>query len=160
MKYYTPKGVSYTAQDVRQVMGVFIGPILLAIGLWMSSAVISDHLHFEGAPHVSAVVVSVAYVKPDLKEDGGSMELLLSTGSGPESVAVADAGSAPGGLSVNDKVVVLYNPQRSADALFPSQLGWGKVLFPLGFVGIGLVHTVIGVVSLVGRIRKTRVARQ
>ena len=132
----TASGSSHSTQDVRQVLGAFVGPVMLAIGIWLSSSAVSDHLTFDGAPRVDAVVVSVDYTKPTLHEDVSAMELLVPTDNGPTSVAVADPGSAPGDVSAHDKVVVRYDPERSADALFPSQLGWGKPLFPFGFTVI------------------------
>ena len=155
-----PRGTSHSPQDVRLVLGAFIGPLFFAGGVWLSAPVVSDHIHFDGAPRVNAVVVSVDYDQPGPKESVSSMEVLVPTSSGYESVAVADLATAPDGLSANARVVVLYDPKRSADALFPSQLTWGKVLFRLGFAGIGLLGTVVGVVALVGRTHRTRAVRQ
>lgn len=141
-------------------MGAVVGPVLLGVGVWLGSSAIADRIHFDGFPRANAVVVGVDYVKPTLKEDVSSMDVLVSTDGGQESMSVADPKTAPGGLSAGDKVVVLFDSKRSAEAIFPSQLGWGKLLPGLGFTGIGSVATIAGVLTLVRRTRSRRMTEQ
>jgi hypothetical protein len=154
----TPQTAPSALEEYRRIMVGLAGPVLFAIGVWLGSSAIADRIHFDGAPHVSAVVVSVDYLKPSLQEDVSAMDLRVLTDEGPKAVVLADPSTAPNGLSAGAKVIVLFDPQRSSEAIFPSQLGWGKLLPGLGFTVFGAVATVVGVVTIANGIRRSRAA--
>jgi hypothetical protein len=57
--------------------------------------------------------------------------------------SIDDVLLAPAGLSAGDRVTVLYDAARPGHALFPSQFGWTKLLFPGGLLFlVGLVPTI------------------
>ncbi|WP_370222161.1 hypothetical protein [Kitasatospora sp. MAP12-22] len=71
--------------------------------------------------------------------------------------SIDNVSSAPDGMSVGDKVIVLFDPTHPGHALFPSQLGWGTILFPgLGFTVVGLAASAAGGLAAARRIRARR----
>ncbi|MHA6765264.1 DUF3592 domain-containing protein [Streptacidiphilus sp. PAMC 29251] len=153
-----PRSTGSSRDEYRQVLALLIGPVFVAFGIWFAWGDAAARIHFDGVSRAAAVVVSAEYVKPTLKEDASAIVVDVRTASGLASVSIDHPLSAPDGLSAGDRVTVLFDPAHPGDAIFPSQLGWGKVLPGLGFTVVGLTATVAGALATVRTVRGRRTA--
>ncbi|MFF5492154.1 DUF3592 domain-containing protein [Streptomyces aquilus] len=150
------------AEKVRNAVLYTLGSCLalaaLAFGLVGTLNSLAAQRAFAEADKVSATVARVGYAKPELKVDAEAVEVILTDASGT-TATIDDVMTAPDDLTVGDHVMVLHDPDRPGHALFPSQLGWGPLMFPgLLFGLLGLVQTLIlaGVATRALLVRRER----
>lgn len=123
-------------------VSLLVGLAFTVLGVVFASACLAARWHFGDAQKVPAVVLHADYAKPHQKQSASSITVHL-TGVHDVQASIDDVVMAPDGLSTGDHVTVLYSTSRPGHALFPSQLGWSKLLFPGGlFFLIGLVATI------------------
>jgi hypothetical protein len=138
---------------------MILGPVILAVGLYVSAGQAGAWLHFHGKPQISAVVEEANYKKPALKQEASSVMVGFTVDGRQKHASIDDTFTAPDGLSAGDQVSVLFDADRPGHALFPSQLGWSMaVLFELFWVLMGLGITTKAVIELNRLIRRTRAA--
>ncbi|MEU5095048.1 DUF3592 domain-containing protein [Streptomyces sp. NPDC020996] len=123
-------------------LGLLAGLLFVILGFVLALDNAAARWHFGDAEKIPAVVVDADYAKPYLKQSASFISVNL-TGIHDVQVPIDNVLLAPDGLSRGDRVIVLYDASRPGHALFPSQLGWTKLMFPGGLLFlVGLVPTI------------------
>ncbi|MGW1801473.1 hypothetical protein ACWCQN_37525 [Streptomyces sp. NPDC001984] len=116
--------------------------LFVTIGLVLGLDNAAARLHFDDAGKVPAVVVEADYAKPQMKQSASFISVTLTDGYRTQA-SIDNVLQAPDSLSTGDHVTVLYDAARPGHALFPSQLGWTKLMVPGGLLFlVGLVPTI------------------
>ncbi|MER6187841.1 DUF3592 domain-containing protein [Streptomyces sp. NPDC001652] len=139
-RVYTPQGGKRIRRSLGYTLGLVAGLLFVTLGFFGLDNR-AARLHFDDAEAVPAVVVEADYVKPQLNQSSSSINVNL-TGAHDIQASIDNVFQAPDGLSAGERVTVLYDAERPGHALFRSQLGWTKLMFPSGFFPIVLVPTV------------------
>jgi hypothetical protein len=137
-RVYRPQGGERTRRALGYTLGLVLGLLFVTLGFVFGLANGAARVHFDDAKRIPAVVVDADYAKPQLKQSPSFITVDLS-GVQDIQASIDDVFQAPDGLSTGDHVTVLHDAARPGHALFPSQLGWAKLMFPGGlllFVGL------------------------
>ncbi|WP_319354893.1 DUF3592 domain-containing protein [Streptomyces turgidiscabies] len=141
-RVFRPQRGEGIRRSLGYMVGLLAGLISVTLGFALGFANGAARLHFDDAEKMPAVVVTADYAKPQLKESPSSIRVSLA-GVPDGWASIDNVLLAPGGLSTGDRVTVLYDAERPGHALFPSQLGWTKLMFPGGLLFlVGLVPTI------------------
>ena len=140
-RVYTPHYGKRIRRALGYTLGLVSGLLFVTLGFYFGLDNGAARLHFDDAEKVPAVVVEADYVKPQFKQSPSHITVDLA-GAHDSQASIDNVFQAPAGLSAGDRVTVLYDAARPGHALFPSQLGWVKMLVPGGlFIVVGLVPT-------------------
>ncbi|MEV5841592.1 DUF3592 domain-containing protein [Streptomyces sp. NPDC051985] len=142
-RVYRPQGVRRIRRAAGYASALTVGLLFVVLGSALALDNVKARLHFDDADEVPAVVVEADYTKPHLKQSPEHVGVALADGHRTPA-SIDDVAQAPDGLSPGDHVTVLHDAARPGHALFPSQLGWGALMFPGGMLLLcGLVPTVV-----------------
>ncbi|WP_405820175.1 DUF3592 domain-containing protein [Streptomyces sp. NBC_01390] len=137
-----PQGGERIHRVLGHTLGLLTGLLFVTLGFVLGLDNAVARLHFHDAEEVPAVVVAADYAKPQLKESPSFVSVNLA-GVQDDRASIDNVLLAPDGLSRGDHVTVLHDAARPGHALFPSQLGWTKLMFPGGLLFlVGLVPTI------------------
>lgn len=141
-RVYTPQYGKRIRRALGYPLGLVAGLLFVTLGFYFGLDNGAARLHFDDAEKMPAVVVEADYVKPQLKQSPSHITVDLA-GARDSQASIDNVFQAPDGLSAGDRVTVLYDAARPGHALFPSQLGWMKVMVPGGLLFlVGLVPTI------------------
>ncbi|MCW8383827.1 DUF3592 domain-containing protein [Streptomyces justiciae] len=151
-RVYTPQGAKRIRRALVLTLGLLVGLLFVTIGFILGLDNVVARVHFDDAEKVPAVVVNADYAKPRMKDSASFIRVKLP-GVHNIQASIDNVIQAPDGLSPGDRVPVLYDPARPGHALFPSQLGWTKLMFPGGgFFLLGLGATIANGLAMVREI--------
>ncbi|WP_327699550.1 DUF3592 domain-containing protein [Streptomyces sp. NBC_00459] len=141
-RVYRPQDGERIRRALGYTLGLVLGLLFATLGFFFGLDNGAARLHFDDAEKIPAVVVEADYAKLQPKQHPSFITVNL-TGAHGIQASIDDVIQAPDGLSTGDRVTVLYDAARPGHALFPSQLGWAKLMFPGGLLFlVSLVPTI------------------